>query len=187
MCRSIKPARTEIFSSESGVNRLKDLHTGAEGQGADLGHHMVFLGFFLIWPFLHGLLSFAIVHPSSIVHPSNVCVHPSNVCVLRCSTSQPSTLLALHAVSWWVHTLSCFNCHVYSAEPKRHVHSSDLAWASTPVIKLPTRHFYLIVPHMSQIQLQHHSFSIWLIILSSLSWKMERKPLIVSSVLHTVD
>ena len=70
MCRSIKPARTEIFSSESGVNRLKDLHTGAEGQGADLGHHMVFLGFFLIWPFLHGLLSFAILLPLSILQMS---------------------------------------------------------------------------------------------------------------------
>lgn len=55
---------------------------------------------------LPGVLSYLTIPSwSSFFRHSSSIVHPSNVCVLRCSTSQPSTLLALRAVSVSAHSL----------------------------------------------------------------------------------
>lgn len=147
-CRSIKSATAEFFSSEpAGQGKeMVDLPQGAKSQVLTLVTACPsWASFSFLWWFLSRLLSLAILLPLSNLQMALFSGAPCDVPALYSCCFTCFLLVSTHSLmlQW-----TCIFCWGKICVP-----SSDLPWASTPAVWLPTRHFHLVVPHMSQIQM----------------------------------
>lgn len=139
------------------LNRLEELHKDWRS-GRRPSPLYVFLGsFFLVWPFLHGLLSLVILLPLSILQMSVSSRAPTPA--LYSSGSECSLLLSPHSVMF---QLPCVLCWVQNICPQLRPSLSISPLFSCP---LDTATW---LPHICPYsKAQHCSFSIQLIILYS--------------------
>lgn len=170
--RSIQPAGAEIFGSKSGVDRLEDWHAGAEGQGVDLATRGSSWASLLSDHSRTVFFLFATLLPLS-AHPvsrSSGAPRASPLLFLCYMLSLEST-----------HSLMCQLPCMYILLKPKYMFTAQSLPEHQPILQLPTDISLHNCPtHVPNSAVQHHSFSIQLIILYSLSWKMKKKnPLIV--------